>query len=61
MRLLARYLSGQVLAASGFVLLALLVLFAFFDIIQELGGIWRNNYGPAQAAIVVMLNIPGHL
>ena len=61
MRLLARYLSGQVLAASAFVLLALLVLFAFFDIIQELGGLGRNNYGLAQAAVVVVLNIPGHL
>ncbi len=61
MRLLARYLSGQVLAASGFVLLALAVLFAFFDIIQELGGVWRNNYGLSQAAVVVVLNIPGHL
>ena len=61
MNLLARYLSGQVLAASGFVLLALLVLFAFFDVMQELGSLGRNNYGLGQAAIVVLLNIPGHL
>ncbi|MBI3432716.1 MAG: LPS export ABC transporter permease LptG [Hydrogenophilales bacterium] len=61
MRLLARYLSGQVLVASGFVLLALLVLFAFFDVIQELGALGRNHYGLGQAAVVVMLNIPGHL
>jgi lipopolysaccharide export system permease protein len=61
MKLLARYLSGQVLSASAFVLLALVVLFAFFDIIQELGGLWRSNYGLSQAAVVVALNIPGHL
>ena len=61
MNLLARYLSGQVLAASGFMLLALLVLFAFFDVMQELGSLGRNNYGLAQAVIVVLLNIPGHL
>jgi lipopolysaccharide export system permease protein len=61
MRLLARYLSGQVLSASAFVLLALLVLFAFFDIIQELSGVGRSNYGLAQAAVVVVLNMPGHL
>ncbi|WP_324780427.1 LPS export ABC transporter permease LptG [Thiobacillus sedimenti] len=60
MRLLARYLGGQVLFASGFVLLALLVLFAFFDVIQELGSLGRN-YGLAQATVVVMLNVPGHL
>jgi hypothetical protein len=32
-----------VLVASGFVLLALLVLFAFFDVMQELGSLGRNN------------------
>ena len=61
MKLLARYLSWQVLVSSGFVLLALMVLFAFFDVIQELGSLGRNNYGLGQAVIVVLLNIPGHL
>ena len=61
MKLLARYLIGQVLAASAFVLLALLVLFAFFDIIQELGSLGRNNYGLGQAVVVVLINLPGHL
>jgi lipopolysaccharide export system permease protein len=61
MKLLARYLAGQVLVASGFVLLALLVLFAFFDVIQELGSLGRNHYGLGQAAVVVLLNVPGHL
>lgn len=61
MNLLARYLAGQVLVASGFVLLALLVLFAFFDVMQELGSLGRNNYGLGQAAVVVSLSIPGHL
>jgi len=60
-RLLARYLSGQVLAASAFVLLALLVLFAFFDVMQELDSLGRNNYGLGQAAVVVLLSVPGHL
>ncbi|MFO7541842.1 MAG: LPS export ABC transporter permease LptG [Thiobacillus sp.] len=61
MKILARYLAGQVLASTGFVLLALLVLFAFFDVIQELGNLGRNNYGLGQAAVVIMLNLPGHL
>lgn len=61
MKLLARYLAGQVLMASGFVLLALLVLFAFFDVMQELGSLGRNDYGLGQAAVVVLLNVPGHL
>ncbi len=61
MKLLARYLAGQVLVASGFVLLALLVLFAFFDVMQELGSLGRNDYSLGQATVVVLLNIPGHL
>jgi lipopolysaccharide export system permease protein len=61
MSLLARYLAAQVLVASGFVLLALLVLFAFFDIMQELGSLGRNNYGLGQAGVVVLLSMPGHL
>ncbi|MFN3544547.1 MAG: LPS export ABC transporter permease LptG [Thiobacillus sp.] len=61
MTLLARYLARQVLVASGFVLLALLVLFAFFDLMQELGDLGRNGYGLAQAAVVVLLFVPGHL
>jgi len=61
MTLLARYLAGQVLAASGFVLVALLVLFAFFDVMQELGNLGRNDYGLGQAAVVVLLSLPGHL
>lgn len=61
MSLLARYLASQVLAASGFVLLALLVLFAFFDVIQEIASLGRNDYRLGQAAVVVLLNVPGHL
>ena len=61
MNLLARYLARQVLVASGFVLLALLVLFAFFDVMQELGSLGRNDYGLLQAAVVVLLSVPGHL
>lgn len=61
MRLLARYLAGQVLAASGFVLVGLLVLFAFFDVMKELGSLGRNNYELGQAVVVVALGLPGHL
>ena len=61
MNLLARYLAQQVLVTSGFVLVALLVLFAFFDVMQELGSIGRNNYSLGHAGIVVLLSMPGHL
>lgn len=61
MSILARYLASQVLSATGFVLVALLILFAFFDVIQELGNVGRNNYGLGHVSIVVLLNLPGHL
>ncbi|MDP2030318.1 MAG: LPS export ABC transporter permease LptG [Thiobacillus sp.] len=61
MKLLARYLTSQVLAASALVLLGLLVLFMFFDVIDEIGGVGRNSYGLGQAVVVVLLNVPGHL
>ena len=61
MKLLARYLTSQVLAASALVLLGLLLLFSFFDVIDEIGSVGRNNYGLGQAAVVVLLNVPGHL
>ncbi len=61
MSTLARYLASQVLIAMGFVLLALLVLFAFFDVIQELDQLGRDNYGLSQLALFVLLNMPGHL
>lgn len=61
MSLLARYLGTQIAAASAFVLLALLALFAFFDVMQEIGSLGRNNYGLGQISVVVLLNVPGHL
>jgi lipopolysaccharide export system permease protein len=61
MNLLARYIYSQVLIAVGFVLLALLVLFAFFDVIQELGQLGRNNYGLGQMSLFIALSVPGHI
>ena len=61
MTTLARYLTSQVLIAMSFVLLALLVLFAFFDMIQELDQLGRNNYGVPQMALFIVLNMPGHI
>ena len=61
MSLLARYLGAQIVTAAAFVLLALLALFAFFDVIQEIGSLGRNNYGLGQISVVVLLNVPGHL
>ena len=61
MSVLARYFFTQIVASGGFVLLALLVLFAFFDVVQELGSLGRKDYGLAQLGMVVLLGLPGRL
>ena len=57
---LERYLARQVYGAVGFVLLAFLALFAFFDLIQELRDLGNGNYQLRQIFTAVLLWVPGH-
>jgi lipopolysaccharide export system permease protein len=59
MKTIRRYVARQVFAATGLVFCALLLLFAFFDFIQELGELGRGSYHLSLAALYVLLNIPG--
>jgi lipopolysaccharide export system permease protein len=61
MNLIARYVLKEVAMAAGFVFLALILLFSFFDLASELGSIGRVGYGFAQAAMYVALSVPGHV
>ncbi|MCX7892413.1 MAG: LPS export ABC transporter permease LptG [Burkholderiales bacterium] len=61
MTTLGRYLSRQILYATLFVLVAFLALFAFFDLISELGDVGKAGYGLPQAFAYVLLSIPGHV
>lgn len=61
MRTLARYLALEVLASSLFVFAALMMLFALFDLIHELGDLGRGNYGLANILAYVSLTMPGHI
>ena len=54
-----RYLMRETLAAVFLVLLAFLVLFGFFDLLNELSSVGKNDYQLSQALITVALNIPG--
>ncbi len=54
-----RYLGREILVAVFFVLLAFLGLFAFFDLINELSEVGKNGYRIGQAAIIVLLGLPG--
>ncbi len=59
MRTLRRYVGRQVFAASALVFCALLLLFAFFDLIQELSELGRGSYRLSMAALYVLLSLPG--
>jgi lipopolysaccharide export system permease protein len=60
MKTLSRYLARRVVAATAFVFAALLILFAFFDLIDQLGDLGKGNYRVTDMMIYVVLSLPGH-
>lgn len=60
MQTLERYLARQIFAATGFVFVGFLALFAFFDLIGELGDLGRGEYRLQEVFTVVVLSIPAH-
>jgi lipopolysaccharide export system permease protein len=61
MRILTRYLCREVALATLVVLLALTMLFAFFDLIHELGDIGKGSYRIGGGLLFVALNMPAHV
>lgn len=59
-RTLERYLAGQIYAASAFVLVGFLALFAFFDLIRELADLGKVDYQLQQVFTFVLLSVPTH-
>jgi lipopolysaccharide export system permease protein len=57
-RTLERYFARQIYAAVGFVLLAFLALFGFFDLIRELGDLGSGEYQLQQVFTFVLLSQP---
>jgi lipopolysaccharide export system permease protein len=57
---LERYLARQIYGATGFVLLGFLGLFAFFDLIGELGDLGKGEYDLRRVFTFVLLNSPAH-
>ena len=57
---LQRYLTRQIWAAVGFVLVGFLALFAFFDLIAELRDLGKGDYALRQIITVVGLGLPAH-
>ena len=61
MSVLRRYLARQIFGGIVLVLSALLMLFAFFDLIYELKDVGVQGYRLTAALTFVALSIPGHL
>lgn len=59
MKTIRRYVAVQIFWSTALVFAALLLLFAFFDFIQELGDIGRGSYRLSLAALYVVLSVPG--
>ena len=59
MKTIRRYVAVQIFWSTALVFGALLLLFGFFDFIQELGDLGRGGYRLSLAAIYVVLSLPG--
>jgi lipopolysaccharide export system permease protein len=61
MKTLRRYVGREVLYATMLIFIALLSLFAFFDLIHELGNVSKDGYPLSRALLFVGLSLPGHV
>jgi len=61
MRVLRKYLATEIYVATLFVFTAFLGLFAFFDLINELGDLGKGTYRLQHALLFVALSIPTHI
>ncbi|WP_194712216.1 LPS export ABC transporter permease LptG [Noviherbaspirillum soli] len=60
MKILQRYLAGEIIRASVFVLAAFLALFAFFDVMSELQSVGSGGYKLQHAFLFVLMGMPGY-
>lgn len=61
MKIINRYLSQEIFTSILLIMVGLLAMFAFFDLIQELENVGKNNYGISQILLFVLLSVPGHV
>lgn len=61
MRTLRRYLTSEIIAATALVFAALLMLFAFFDLVEQIKDLGRGNYRLRHIVIHVLLSVPNHV
>lgn len=61
MRTLRRYLAAEIIAATGLVFVALLMLFAFFDLVEQVKDLGRGAYRLRHVVVHVLLSVPNHV
>ena len=61
MKTLTQYIGREVLAAIMLIFSALVMLFAFFDLIHELGDVGRGGYTLSAALVYVALQLPSRM
>ena len=61
MKTLTRYIGRELLAAIMLIFSALVMLFAFFDLIHELGDVGRGGYTLSSALLFVGLQLPSRM
>jgi lipopolysaccharide export system permease protein len=61
MKTLTAYIGREVLYAALLICVALVSLFAFFDLIHELGSVGKDGYPLSRALLFVGLSLPGHV
>src|SRR5205823_5657159 len=61
MKVIRRYLAKELTATTLLVFAALLMLYAFLDLIHELGDLGSGQYRLPKVIAYVLLSIPGHV
>jgi len=61
MKILHKYLLKEVAVNVLLVMLALIAMFSFFDLIQELDALGKGSYGMVKVLLFVFLSIPSHV
>lgn len=61
MKILNKYLLKEITINVLMVMLALIAMFSFFDLIQELDTLGKGNYGLGKILLFVLLSAPGHV
>jgi len=61
MKTLRRYLATEIMAATALVIVALVMLFAFFDLVEQIKDLGRGAYNMRRILIYMLLSLPDHV